>query len=267
MLPANLYINADDFGLDARSSLGIWQCAEENLIHGISIMAFQNEFHQMLLNKIKSNHPTIKTGIHLSLFGSESLSPVWKKKYRNAQQVNFPEFLALYFRGAIKPSAVYEEWIKQILQVKAALGEKHIINHLDTHQHIHILPGLWPIIKQLQKDFSIASVRIPYEKSLSAWLSHFPLGIASQLLARRLAKDSSARFIGFVTSGFFNPEAYLQTWKNISQNPHLRFELMVHPVAMENDNALPKNASKTTFGGALRENEISNLRKLSHYFK
>lgn len=44
-------------------------------------------------------------------------------------------------------------------QVEMALDAGVPVSHLDSHQHIHTLPGMFPVLKRVQRRFGIRKVR------------------------------------------------------------------------------------------------------------
>lgn len=49
----------------------------------------------------------------------------------------------------------------QIRRVKEAGLE---VSHLDSHQHLHMLPGILPIVARLAREFGIGAIRYPYQR-------------------------------------------------------------------------------------------------------
>ena len=42
-------------------------------------------------------------------------------------------------------------------------------NHLDGHQHIHVLPEIRDVIARVMTSYSIYQIRIPLESKLGSW--------------------------------------------------------------------------------------------------
>ena len=55
----------------------------------------------------------------------------------------------------------YEEFKKQVAKVKKT---GITITHLDSHQHIHMMPGVLKIVVRLMKEENIRYMRLPMEK-------------------------------------------------------------------------------------------------------
>ena len=47
----------------------------------------------------------------------------------------------------------------------------YLPNHVDGHQHIHILPEIRDFIAQVMKSYSLNQIRIPFENQLDHWFN------------------------------------------------------------------------------------------------
>lgn len=245
MIPANLIINADDFGLDPGISKAIAHCVEEGLINSFSVMPFSDPFHDDLLKSLLARHPGIRVGAHLSLLTAEN-------RFREHPD-HFKDFLRLYLTGRYPAARIRAEWERQIRFLGAYLGGPEKLAHLDSHQHIHILPGIWPVARSLQAEFGIPRLRVPYESMRRALPVKFPFGLGLQCLARLRFGKRDARLIGFATSTSFTVAANQDSLRAALANPDKLFELMVHPAEGPVD--------------AARFGEVEELRRLKAFFE
>lgn len=242
-----LRINADDFGHDPASTEAILQAVEEGLVNSLSVMAGCDEADIRRLKDVADKRPGLRIGVHLAIVDAlpvHAATPIYSPA--SALPPDFAAFLLWYARGKIKPRQVYREWKAQIERVAAWVGGTARLNHLDSHQHLHVLPGLWKEALRLQGEFSIPQLRLPHE-SLPQSIGHqFPFGFLFQartgwLAVRRglgrntmhsrtggsgPAKES---FLGFFRSTRFEFEFYRRRIYEHLQS-HEYCELMVHPV-------------------------------------
>lgn len=238
MIPANLIINADDFGLDRRVSMGIAHCVEKGLINSFSVLPFADPFHDDLLKSLIADYPEVRIGSHLSLIDTPSQSP-GSHEYPGLREHpgHYRDFLKLYLMGRYPPSRIYKEWKAQILFLGKYLGGPDRLAHLDSHQHIHVLPGIWPVAVALQKEFGIPRLRVPYESIAGSLFYKIPFGFALQALAascavkarRHASKGDLRPLLGFFTSTRFTLDANRKGLKKVVDCPDQDFELMVHP--------------------------------------
>ena len=222
MIPANLIINADDFGLDARVSRAIAQCLDEGLINSFSVFPFWDGFHAELLRSILAKHPQVRVGAHLALVGSA----------QEESPTHYRDFIRRYLTGKITAANVQAVWRAQIEDLGAHLkgrGGTAGIAHLDSHQHLHMLPGLWRAARSLQTEFAVPRLRVPYESLARSLGYRFPFGLGMQALARLRMDRMAPGFIGFFTSTCFTLDANRKGLAQVRRSPDRMFELMVHP--------------------------------------
>lgn len=218
--PANLIVNCDDFALNRETSLTIKRCVEEGLIDSFSVLPFSDSFHVGLLRDLVSRFPAVKVGAHLSLLDPEAGLGEHRGHYRDV--------LRRMARGGIHPAYVAAHWESHVRALGEYLGGPSRVAHLDGHQHVHLLPGLWPIASGLQERFAIPRLRVPYESITRGVTYRFPFGFALQALARARRAPATPGFIGFFTSGRFTVKENLAALREVLRRPEKRFELMVH---------------------------------------
>jgi predicted glycoside hydrolase/deacetylase ChbG (UPF0249 family) len=268
MIPANLTINADDFGLDERVSRAILLCLEEGLINSFSVFPFADSFHDRLLKDIVGRFPDVKIGVHMSMVGPSEICPLDNDpKEFSEHKGHFLDFLARYMTGRYSVERVRQEWKSQIEFVGHYVGGAGNLAHLDSHQHLHVLPGLWPVAKALQREFGIPRLRVPYESLLRAVAYRFPFGIGLQALAWLRRERNSPAFIGFFSSTRFTLSANLCRLSRIQRGKAGRFELMVHPALPSMANPSDALGDRHSTVVPSQETEVGELRLLRDYLK
>lgn len=228
----HLRINADDFGLDAKTDAGIALAARTGWIHSLSFFSGLNTASRDALRGLLQERPSLRMGVHLSLVEMPPFHPQ-TPRYSESQAAppDFKAFLSWYAQGGIKVDAIYREWKLQIEKAR----ELAPIHHLDSHQHLHVLPGIWEVICKLRQEFGISRLRVPYESLRESVFHRFPLGFAFQALAYKRWRQASSlnpmpeHFLGYFTSTRFRFEAYRQKIKRVLALGQ-PCELMVHPV-------------------------------------
>jgi predicted glycoside hydrolase/deacetylase ChbG (UPF0249 family) len=225
VIPANLRLNADDFGLDPSLSRAILDGARRGLVNSVSVVPFQDDDSARLLAELIAL-PGVRVGAHLTYIQVPFLT----------RPAGFPDgvpppgyrdFLAAYARGRIRSAEVAAEWRAQIELLQQRAGRP--LSHIDGHQHLHLLPPLWRVARALQAEFGVELLRRPAEASRRAWLKDFPMGAGLQVLAISRPGPHSERFFGVGTSMSFRADAYRAMAAEIAAHPERRYELMVHP--------------------------------------
>ena len=154
-----LIINADDFGLHKDINLGIARTIESGMVRNVSISSCGKAYEHgiSLQNHLKS----VDIGVHITLVGEKPIS--YQGEVKSLVNINnlfvpgFKEFSIKYFLGKLNFDEVYLESKRQIERVFES-GLTPV--HLDSHQHIHILPKVWDIFCQLAIEFNIPFIRL-----------------------------------------------------------------------------------------------------------
>ena len=226
-IPENLRINADDFGLSPAISRAILQAARAGLINSFSVVPFADEENGRLL-EAAARLPGMRVGAHLSFIEVPLLTrpPGFPE---GAPPANHRAFVKAWLRGRVTAAVVRSEWAAQLDWLQNRLADPQAIHHLDSHQHVHLLPGLWAVARDLQRARGIPRLRCPAETSLRAWGKDFPLGAGLQILSFPRRRREQERFWGVGTSMAFRAEAHQELARQIRAFPERCFELMVHP--------------------------------------
>ena len=147
-----LCINADDFGFAPEISKGILFLMEKGLLSSTSIMPMHCEKEEW---KNISKQKDVSVGLHFSLTsGCNQLVENCKNQYSLARKV---------LSGKIKKADVYKELAFQYETLAGNFSGE--ITHIDTHQHIHILPAVAEAMKKLSAEKKISYVRLTKEIS------------------------------------------------------------------------------------------------------
>lgn len=185
-----LIVTADDFGESGEINGAVIKCLKEGIVSDISMLAVGNAFEDAV--RLTKENGITKLGAHLALTGPfKSLQGI---KFSG----NYGKFLAGYFTGAFSKGAIYNEFKAQIARIKR---NNLTISHIDSHQHIHMIPGVFKIVTRLMKEESIEYVRFPRESFANfKWFSDIR-GLARNLVLRmfcglsgKILKDSGLKY-------------------------------------------------------------------------
>ena len=252
-----LMITSDDFGISPSLNEAVLLGAEKGILTSTSLLCSM-PFAREGLESARLRTPRLGIGLHLTLTsGPAVLSPERipllvdeKGRFRHS----FASlFLGLNW-GALEKrrefqNQVLEEWLAQFYLFKALQHEFGFrVDHLDSHQHIHLIPGLdeifWKInrLGREEADFDWAA-RLPMEISGStgrflrrcgAW---FPGGLAKcwilYVLGRRslrkngLKRADFPQYFGVLDSGRMDLKAGLEIFS--AWDGKRQIELNLHP--------------------------------------
>ena len=249
-----LIITADDFGLSESINDGIIDCYNNKDITDISIMAFSEKFEHAVRLAQKNNITNI--GAHISLCSKNDF---------NKQIDRFP-WKFIFDREEV------EKTIR--IQLTRIKNENFNITHLNSHQHVHMIPWLRESFAKIAEEFNVSYLRVPNEYfapslySIKTWPRVLALGsitTLSNVLFSGSKVKTNDYFFGHCCSGNMT-EHCLKTFCTIIKNGVT--ELACHPGYLSDDvknnfswhinceNEL-KALKNSTFKEALKKNNIS----------
>lgn len=240
-MSTRLIVNADDFGLSPGVNRGIVAAHRDGIVTSASIMVNGPAFaHAVALAR---EHPTLDLGVHLTLTELAPLAPPEAVRSLVDEAGRFAPhataFARRYLRGSIALAEIRDELDAQI---RLARAHGLAISHLDSHQHVHALPGVARVVAELAKTHGIRAVRYPLERLDARLLA---LARNARRLAEHVALNAvclcsplrrvrrTERFVGFHVGGRLterNLEAMLRRLP-----ARATVELMCHPSEAEAD--------------------------------
>lgn len=155
-----IIINADDFGRHAE----INRAVEEGLVHGClrsaTVMPGGAAFAGAI--DIARRHEELGLGVHFTLVDGHPILPPEEIPSLVGSEGGFlPDHTALlkrYLKGGVNLEEVRRELAAQLQKIEAT-GIP--ISHVDSHQHMHTLPGIIDIVLDLAARAGIRAVRTP----------------------------------------------------------------------------------------------------------
>ena len=232
-----LIVNADDFGLHAAVNRGILAAHTEGIVSSTSLMAGGAAFDDAV--RIARHCPQLGVGVHLTLVGASPLLPVAEVSSLLDEAGDFygsyPLFIKRFLRGKIRLAEVERELAAQIDRVCMAGIQP---SHLDSHQHLHVVPGIAGIVLKLARRFSIRAIRIPAEPllffggkapSLGRVIGRTGLTLLAEVFRRQAVGAGFAvtgHFFGMLSGGQMNQAALLSILQSLPEGDS---EIMVHP--------------------------------------
>lgn len=231
-----LIINGDDFGLHELINEGIIESHTNGCLTSTTLMAGGPAFeHAVALAK---QHPKLGVGVHLALVGTRPAARANVNTLVTRDGQFFPsykEFAWQYLQGKIAKEHIrYELWC----QMQKVIGHGISITHIDSHQHLHVLPGLAEIIGSLAAEFHIEKIRIPSEpvfffgpskNSFSRIAARTVLTGCSKIAERyyrKIGLCAPAQFYGMLAGGAMSQQVLQHIIKKLPEGVS---EIMVHP--------------------------------------
>src|SRR6185369_1858544 len=144
-----LVATADDVGLHPGMTLGALRAHELGIVTACSVVANGRALDDAI-DRLR-DRPRLDAGVHLTFVGGERpLSPPAQVRSLlgpdGAFLPGFRTFAARYFLGRIDAADLAAELRRQIERLLAA-GLRLV--HLNSHQHLHVLPGVFETVLKL----------------------------------------------------------------------------------------------------------------------
>ena len=182
---ARVIVHADDFGLHPALNEGVERAHQEGIVTSASLMPLGSAFEDAL--RRASAMPALDFGLHFTLIGVPGFPPT------------LGAFLSGYARGAWPARRVADALHRQLDAVRGLP-----ISHLDSHQHLHALPGVMRVVCPLAAEYGIQAIRLPVDGPA---LVPVPPARRAQAAALAVMARLSRRYIaaaGLRTSDYFS---------------------------------------------------------------
>ena len=233
-----IILNADDFGRHKCINEAILKGVTQGCLRSASLMAVGPAFDDAV--HICHEHPELGTGLHLTLIDGRPVLPADEVPSlvtaAGCFYADHNAFLKQFLRGRVRLDDIRRELTAQLQKMQAAGLQP---DHIDSHQHMHVLPGIIDIALNLAKNAGIPALRIPTaplsapEGFLSDGIGAFigraglhTLAAMARRKARRAGLYAPEHFTGIVAGNAVD-QAYLKTI--LDHLPEGTTEVMLHP--------------------------------------
>ena len=149
--------HGDDFGLTHGANQGILDAFSGGLLKSASLMAGGLAFDEA--SALARQNPGLDVGVHLVLCDEPPLTRTSLIYRGTRQEARLPSRNVLARAIVLKKlnmDAVEAEWRAQIEKV---INAGLLPSHLDSHQFVHLFPGLFPLSLKLAREYRIRFVR------------------------------------------------------------------------------------------------------------
>lgn len=230
-----LLVHADDLGLCEAVNAGIAHTFREGIVRSASLMANGRAFADAC--RVLREHPGLDVGVHLSLVQERPVLPATRVTSLIDGDGRFVgsvhELLMRYLRRRVRLNEVRMECEAQLEMV---LDHGVRPSHVDSHQHVHMLPGVFDVVTEVALRHGIAAIRLPREPlRLPGRWTTAGLKRACEAAALRLCCVGRARpplrtvdtFAGFIQGGALDRAALMEVIGRLPAGGTC--ELMCHP--------------------------------------
>jgi predicted glycoside hydrolase/deacetylase ChbG (UPF0249 family) len=215
-----LIVTADDFGLTDGVNRAIIRAHREGIVTSASLMVNARAFDSAIA--LAKENPSLDIGLHLNLTNSP-------------------------FRFAAKARSMdIDREIRT--QIETALGTGLRITHIDGHKHVHVIPNVHMLLRQLAPQYGILALRTMKTRTprlaellgrnpsmRKAILKQYGFSVGARIMWRRGARQplpGPDHFYGVAETGFLDLEAFRNIIQDLPDGTH---EMMCHPGYLDHD--------------------------------
>ncbi len=218
-----LIVNADDFGLTESVSEGIIKSFGKGIVRSASVIVNTPAFEYSI--ELLKQNPGLDAGIHLVFVGEDSaLTGVIDGLTKN-DGTFYLNWKRVLFNLALRSLNMEKAEKEARAQIERLLKNGVTPSHIDSHQHLHLLPHFSRMVLKLAKEYRIRYVRCPTSSSKR----YFGMNYLSRELKKLLVANGfpePPEFRGFECRGRFNTKELRRIIENLKPGT---YELMVHP--------------------------------------
>jgi hypothetical protein len=226
--PAYLVVNADDYGYFRCVSRGILEAATQGIVTATGVFATAERFADDA--PALRDCAALDAGVHLNLTSGRPLTSDMRAslaRFGGSFPGKFTIARAVAI-GTLRLPAVQAEWRAQI---ERCLQAGLTLRFLNSHEHIHMHPRLFPLVQALADEYAIAHIRFTTAGTARARGAGALArsGIVNALAAsvRGRLRRPVARFLGLESSGRIGREELAAVTADLQ--PGKVYELMCHP--------------------------------------
>jgi len=229
-----LVINADDLGFAPGVNRGIFDAHAAGTVSSASMMVTTPAF-AAAVERLQRDAPRLGVGLHLNLVVGAPLSSVPSLVDPETGRFNpLDAFLRRSLAGQIDPVEVRRECEAQLAALVAAGITP---THIDSHRHLHAMPGILPVVAAVAHAAAIPVVRRPLDRisvldpvasaKMLAVHAAWRTALTGVAPAHRGLLARAPHFRGIAMQGA--PDIRDRLLATIDQLPIGATEIMVHP--------------------------------------
>lgn len=225
-----LILNADDYGRCAEINDAVEELITAQRLRDVSVLV-NGQLFDSAVAFLQSN-AQISAGIHLNAIEGKPISAAVEVELLTGTDGEFLGLSNLMLRWIARPFAVSRaveiEWRAQIEKL---LSAKLGLSHADSHQHLHAFPPAWHIAVKLCREYGIAALRLPRERSSLPKRQAGAFALSTSLAISRLMSSSKGlhhndHLLGFKRAGAYKLSSLLDDLRMI---PFGLTEIALHP--------------------------------------
>jgi chitin disaccharide deacetylase len=193
---SRLIVNADDLGISRGTNRAIAECFSRGIVTSASLLVNMPAWEDAV--RTAREQPALQIGLHVCLTSGRSVLPARQVPLLVDDGRRFAHsFLGLWrlLRSPQREAALTQLAAEIEAQWERARRSQLRLGHLDSHQHVHMLPDLFPVVADLARKAGV-TIRVADEPWQLAALAVGPRSIekvASGLIKATLLRWCTRR--------------------------------------------------------------------------
>jgi chitin disaccharide deacetylase len=173
-------LTGDDFGLAVPINEAIVEAHRRGILTTASLMVGGAAAADAI--ERARQLPTLRVGLHLTLVEGRALLPPAAIPDLVDGAGNFSDFPARSgFKYALWPGIRKQLEAEIRAQLVAFAGTGFVLDHVNTHNHLHLNPRILDLILHTGADFGLKAIRLPNEPPLPSWRASSGQGLIGRL--------------------------------------------------------------------------------------
>ncbi len=161
----NIIFNADDFGISKGVNAAIFKGYNEGILNSASLMVNQKYAQEAV--DMHKEMPNLMLGLHVNLTNEYPASDVKNIPLLVDENGKFKNgFLKLFLLSLFKPKKFKQQVkIEVEAQIVKAMNMGVKLTHIDSHRHVHMIPAIFDVFKELMEKYSLKKTRVINENA------------------------------------------------------------------------------------------------------
>lgn len=159
-----IFLNADDVGISNGVNRAVTNAIANGALRSISVIT--NLTHSIDAINIATAYPDVKTGLHLNIMIGHSINDAEDVPYLTDTFGKFRGgFLRLFLISIFHKKELQSQIeIETIAQMDKLRDKGVVIDHIDSHRHIHMIPAIFSVMKKIAEQYNIPRIRVTNER-------------------------------------------------------------------------------------------------------
>ena len=279
-----LILYNDDFG----ATYGLTNAVKESFLNGTTTCASlrtNGVAFRYAVEEIMPAIPNLELGLHVNLTeGPPQASPSDVPRLINGRGYLKRSFLDYYLSTRQDPEILRQIEIEVRAQFEKAAASGLKLNHVNGHQHVHMIPGIFEIVCRMMNEYGMDFIRIPSEpffvspcfhdtqhmvchlNPLKHWVLRRLTPNALQVMNRHGLKCVGC-FVGVLYTGRMNVEILRKAVEKIEKRCIGSAEVLFHPADTDHEQDQPEKGTRVPGYYYRKERRLEKDSLLSHQMR